>query len=286
MAIGGVVLLAPLLGLTVAVIDPLYKRPAVPADAAPQRQRRALRVLSLNVAHGRGTSFHQLLTRRTHIERNLEAIAELIRQSDADVVALQELDAPSAWSGGFDHLAFLQERTELPHAFHGLHLKRAKLAYGTGILSRYPIEAEHSHAFSLNALDTKGYVRTRIATPQGAVDVVSLHLDFKRDSERALQLAQLSERLAERENPAQALVVAGDFNCRLEGADGVLAAFAEEHGLATPAEVGGTFPSGRPSRRIDYVLARGLAHRREVVLPLRLSDHCPVLADLVFPAGD
>ena len=45
-----------------------------------------VRVLTLNVAHGRGTRFNQILTRTKHIRRNLDSIAKLIQASDADVV--------------------------------------------------------------------------------------------------------------------------------------------------------------------------------------------------------
>ncbi len=269
--------------------DPFFAAPSVP-DMVVQETRMAgsLRVLTLNVAHGRGTNFHQLLTRPTNIKRNLDAVAKLIRASGADVVALQELDAASAWSGGFDHLAYLAEQAGYPHRYHGLHVDRRtpRLAYGTGVLSRYPISESHSQAFGLNVLDTKGYVLTKIEAPGGPVDVVSLHLDFKRDAERKLQLDMLSAYLERRANPAPQLVVAGDFNCAHTDGDRILSTFADLHSL-TVADVqdglgAGTFPSHRPRRRIDYVLvSRNLTFARRLVVPVEVSDHLPVLAELL-----
>lgn len=275
--------LAGFVGLTVLYADPLYVPPAVPADALPEkRMPGTLRVLTLNVAHGRGTAFHQSLTRPAHIRRNLEAIAELIRRSNADVVALQELDAPSAWSGGFDHLDFLAERSGYDYAYHGLHVDRGfpRLQYGTGILSRYPIRDAHSHAFDLNALDTKGYVRVQVEGPTGVVDIVSLHLDFKRDAERREQLAILSSHLERRADPAPELIIAGDFNCTLSGQ--VLADFAGRHALSAASEGDGTFPSRRPRRRIDYVLVSGgFSIQSRLSVPVAVSDHLPVLVDVL-----
>ncbi|MGE0707631.1 MAG: endonuclease/exonuclease/phosphatase family protein [Planctomycetota bacterium] len=270
-------------GVTVTAIDPLYQRPEIPDHVTPDREDVALRVLSINMAHGRGTAFHQALTRRVHIEQNLDAIAELIRESQADVVAFQELDGPSTWSGGFDHLEFVRLRSGLDYAYHGFHVQRARprIAYGTGVLSRFPIERSESRAFSMNAVDTKGYVRVRLQTPHGAVDVVSLHLDFKRDSEREGQLALLSEDLRARAEPAQRLIVAGDFNCTFDGDGGILREFAAALALTTDPDGAPTFPNRRPRRRIDYVFAcAGLLHVRELPVPVEVSDHRPVLADL------
>ncbi|MEA3241870.1 MAG: hypothetical protein U9Q19_00350, partial [Pseudomonadota bacterium] len=45
----------------------------------------ALRVVTLNLAHGRGESFHQLLQRSDTTVANLGAIATLFKATDADV---------------------------------------------------------------------------------------------------------------------------------------------------------------------------------------------------------
>lgn len=248
-----------------------------------KRAARSVRVLTLNMAHGRGTSFHQLFTGYNDIRQNLDAVARLIRVADADLVALQELDQASSWSGGFDHLEYLARQVGYPYHFHGLHVARDKprLAYGTGVLSRFPIESGISRAFAQNLLDTKGYVLTRIDAPVGTLDLVSLHLDFKRTRERRTQLEFLAERLLDGDRTADHLVVAGDFNCRIRGRDRVLSSFVDDQELVVAECTKGTFPSRKPKRRIDYVLiSEGLEYQQRMVVPARLSDHLPVLAEL------
>jgi endonuclease/exonuclease/phosphatase family metal-dependent hydrolase len=246
-----------------------------------ERTAGSVRVLTLNLAHGRGTAFHQAFTPRRRILENLDAVAEVIRATDADIVALQEVDGPSSWSGGFDHLDYLAKATGHAHAFHGIHadVRRPRLAYGTGVLSRFPIRSGRSWKFAKNALDTKGYVLTHIETPVMSVDVVSVHLDFKRDSERRAQLADITTHLLEREAPADHLVVAGDFNCARDGV--VLSEFARRHTLLCHGEALSTFPSRKPSRCLDHVFVSStIAVRRAFAVPARVSDHLPVLAEL------
>lgn len=265
--------------------SPLYERPEIEGrvDVPPRSTPAALRVLSLNAAHGRGTAFHQALTRRNHIHKNLDAIAEVILATDADVVALQELDGPSSWSGSFDHLEYLAEATGFAHSYHGHHveLRRPRLVYGTGVLSRYPIRLGESHAFGQNALDTKGFVYTHIDAPGVDLALVSVHLDFKRDSERRAQLALMSERLeGELAHPDRALVVAGDFNTVYDGRRGTLRRFADRHVLGWEGRLP-TFPSRRPRRPLDYVLSADdleVSFRRAI--DVQVSDHLPVLVEV------
>lgn len=253
----------------------------------PERAPGSVRILTLNLAHGRGTAFHQAFTGRQRILANLDAVAEVIRGAEADIVALQEVDAPSSWSGGFDHLEYLARRVGHDHLFHGIHadVRRPRLAYGTGVLSRFPIRTGRSWRFAKNALDTKGYVLTRIDAPGLTLDLVSVHLDFKRDSERRAQLDDITLHLLERDAAPDHLVVAGDFNCAVNGRSGVLSDFVRRHALVAPERPVETFPSRRPRRALDHVLAsRSMEVRRTQALPALVSDHLPVLAELA-PLG-
>ena len=71
-------------------------RPAPDTSGATQINRPVLKLLTLNIAHGRKDSFNQLLVPNGTIVENLDDIAELLKKVDADVVALQEADGPSA----------------------------------------------------------------------------------------------------------------------------------------------------------------------------------------------
>ena len=63
-----------------------------------------LKVMTFNMAHGRGDSFHQLLQSTDTTLDNLDAISVMLNREQPDVIALQEADGPSFWSGNFNHL--------------------------------------------------------------------------------------------------------------------------------------------------------------------------------------
>ena len=56
---------------------------------------RQLRILTLNIAHGRGLSTYQGFHGARCIERNLLRIARLLQREGADIVAMQEVDEDS-----------------------------------------------------------------------------------------------------------------------------------------------------------------------------------------------
>ncbi|MHC4972936.1 MAG: endonuclease/exonuclease/phosphatase family protein [Planctomycetota bacterium] len=230
-----------------------------------------LRVMSLNIAHGRGTAAHQSHLQRKTIESNLDAIAWLLRREQPAVVALQEADGPSFWSGNFDHVEQLAERADYPHRFRGRHVDMPRLSYGTALLSRQPLENPVSHRFA-PSLPTpiKGFV---VATV-GDVDVVSVHLDFLRQKARAGQIREMVEALRARGRP---LILLGDFN--MEWADPLrgLASALNLHAYAPAAGDLATFGN----RRLDWILiSRELEFVRYAVVPDALSDHRAVVADV------
>ena len=109
------------LSVLVAGVDPAlgearYRNPELPQEVIVSD---TLDLLTLNVAHGRGTALNQLLVSGDQHRKNLTAIAATLLASDVQVAALQEADAPSFWSGKFDHVAFLGDATDYRFSVHG-----------------------------------------------------------------------------------------------------------------------------------------------------------------------
>ena len=215
------------------------------------------------------------------IRSNLDGVAGVLRRVGADIVGLQEADAPSWWSGGFDHVEYLGLRAEYEDRFLGMHRRIAQLQCGTALLSRRTLTDRFSTGLWSGALrPAKGFVVAAVEVGGTPVDVVSVHIDFASRGRRRIQLGRMAAELKRRGRP---IVILGDLNCSW-GREPTLRELATRLDLvAFEPEADGlaTFPQMKPRRRIDWILvSRGIEYKRYEVIANPLSDHRAVLADL------
>jgi len=249
--------------------------------------RDTLTVMTLNLAHGRRDGFHQALQRRERIEQNLSEVAAELARVDPDVVALQEADGPSIWSGSFDHVRYLASTARFGNFVRGEHVKGLKLAYGTALLAQLPLDDAQSVTFAPSPPTfSKGFVVSTVGwpgRPDVVLDVVSVHLDFARRSVREAQVDALAGVLDRRGRPA---IVMGDFNCELAAKNSPLQKLVDARRLTAyqpDAKGFATFPSF--GSRLDWILvSRGLDFAGYRTLPATLSDHLGVVAELKLAA--
>jgi endonuclease/exonuclease/phosphatase family metal-dependent hydrolase len=253
---------------------------AEPTTAVPQNTLAVeLAVITLNVAHGRADGVHQALLKKQTVVENLDRIGELLKDRSPDVVALQEADGPSIWSGRFDHVAYLAKAGGYENAYRGEHVSGLKLSYGTALLSRYPLENPASITFAPSPPTfTKGFVVAEISVPgSGPITVVAVHLDFARESVREEQVERLIEELAERPRP---MIVMGDFNCDWDD-EPTLATLAEKLDLRAFEHDGTTATFPKLGKRLDWILVSDHVEFIDYqVGETGLSDHQPVIAKL------
>jgi len=244
-----------------------------------------LRVMTLNIAHGRGDSFHQLLQSTETTVVNLDAITVMLNRERPDVLALQEADAASFWSGNFNHVAYLADRSPFSWAVNGRQVEGPGLAYGTALLSS--IELQQSQAITFDpslALIRKGFVVSTIdwpGHPDLKVDIVSVHLDFSSEYTRRQQARELIAEMRDRGHP---MIVMGDLNTDWSREDSTVRLIAAQLKLNaySPAADGlETFPLN--GKRLDWILlSGGLEFSSYRVVSEVLSDHRGVVAEVVL----
>jgi len=245
-----------------------------------------LKILTLNIAHGRNQAANQLFLDRQDIEQNLRAVAALFRDIGADVIALQEADGPSRWSGNFDHIEFLAREAGYPWHYRANHAESWLFSYGTALLSRLPVDETLQHTFKPSPPTlNKGFLLGRVNWSEngspGAVvpiDIVSVHLDYSRSSVRDGQIAELTEILKLRRNP---MIIMGDFNSEWPAEDSVVRRFAENAGMSVYRQSADDLDTYNSKYRFDWILLSSeLAFVSYSVLPDKVSDHKVVLAEV------
>ncbi len=266
---------------------------ALPAVAAEYRCRdgvtppqfhngASLRVASLNIAHGRGTAINQMLIGSERIAENLERAAATMRDTDAHVIALQELDVDSRWAGNFDHADWLLANSHLACVAIGLHARNWLYSFGTGLLSSLAMSEPRAIAFEPTPPTTnKGFVAATLRWQQAdnvrSVRLSSVHLDFSRKGARDRQLQKIISAVQESPLP---MIVMGDFNEQWDSDGSVVKRLVEEAGLVAYQPDSAALPTYK-SKRLDWILVSPeLEFVEYTVLEEELSDHQLVLAEL------
>ena len=175
-----------------------------------KKNSKELTLLSINMAHGRGDGRNQILQSNKVIKTYVKKIADIIKKENADVVALQEADAPSWWSGDFSHVNYVAEHSAMSFALQGKHVNGLGLQYGASLVTKLNVTEAISQTFERSIPTfSKGFVMATCQWNDLTFDVVSLHLDFSRESVRVKQLELLAQKIKENHRP---LIVMGDFN--------------------------------------------------------------------------
>ena len=246
-----------------------------PTDASAKSDP-VLRVLSYNIHHGQGTDGVLSLSR----------IAKIIRDSDVDIVALQEVDQGCQRSQGTEQTQELARLTGY-YAVFGKAIDFDGGQYGQAILSRWPIGELQVHLLPNETApapkrEQRIALDVSIPTDLGPVRLLGTHLDHSKESLRQEQ-AQWIDRLLS-QAPEISTVLAGDLNATPTSA--TLQVFAERWQIdprrATPELA--TYPSESPKTRIDYVMTnragRLVVESLEVLSESVASDHRPIVATL------
>jgi endonuclease/exonuclease/phosphatase family metal-dependent hydrolase len=240
-----------------------------------------IRVLSYNIQHGRGLDNVV----------DLRRIADVIIDSRADIVALQEVDMGVERSYRFDTMKILSGYTGLESIFYkNIHHQGGE--YGNGILSRFPFHSSRNYHFVIDGNgEQRGLLQAEIVVGNQKIVLMNTHLDHRPDeTHRLISVEQIIQTMyAYRGLPA---IIAGDFN-DLPGSNmhmKMKECFHDVWELLGNGD-GYTFRSDRPDRRIDYILfsnslekdnTRKLRPVSVEVLDSQASDHLPILAVFVL----
>ncbi|HEX9781546.1 MAG TPA: endonuclease/exonuclease/phosphatase family protein [Opitutaceae bacterium] len=255
------------------------------------------RVLTFNIAHGRGLSLYQGFTRPERLRRNLTKIAHMIDRLQPDVVALQEVDEDSHWNDRLNLLEYIRVHANFPHAVMGVNTRRGGrkvLNYGNAILSRHPIVSHENVPFGNATLGEKGFLFAEIDLGGShLLPLINLHLCFRSRENRLRQIDRLFDYVDHHysrrgQDWLVSSVYCGDLNNPSHRPDATrsLRDRVARHGEYSMHPARGTFPSPFPMRALDFVfLPPACREPTSEVVHVMLSDHRPVQVEFKLPGS-
>ena len=232
------------------------------------------RVMTFNIHHGEGLDG----------KVDLHRIASLIRQEQADLVALQEVDKGVERTARRDLPAELVTLTGMTCVFsNNFHYQGGQ--YGNAVLTRFPIlAATNSHYQMLQTNEQRGLLQVTLEAYGRSLVIMNTHIDYRRnDAERLLNVKEIQSLAARAGIP---VVLCGDFNDTPGSRVYSQLREAFDDAWESAGEgTGWTYPANDPMKRIDYVWISKGAMLEVIdarVLESTASDHRALIVDLRF----
>lgn len=227
-----------------------------------------IKVASYNIRKGIGAD------RR----RSPDRILDVLREVDADVIALQEADRRFGEREGVIPLHLLDDHSDWKPIVYGMKA-RSMGWHGNTILVRKSIEVVDFEAIHLPSLEPRGAVMADLRTKSGVIRVVGMHLDLS-GLWRRRQAGAILSHLASCVEP-RPTVMMGDLN-EWTRAAGCLRDFTREFIMA---DTGPSFHARRPIGRLDRIMVTPDLHIADcgvhaTPMSRKASDHLPIWATL------
>lgn len=234
-----------------------------------------LRVATYNVHKCRG------LDRRVRPAR----IVEVLREIDADVIALQEVLSLQGAVREKDQARFISEELGMTCALGGTRIHRGAM-YGNVVLSRLPVLETKNYDITVRGREERGCMRADIsANGGGLLHIFNVHLGTAFIERRHQGRKLVNEAILNNDELSGARIMLGDFNEWVRGLTSrLLASHLISADIRAHLKRSRTYPWVLPLMHLDHIyfddsldLERLTLHKSRASLVA--SDHLPLVAD-------
>jgi len=229
-----------------------------------------IRIATYNIHRCRG------MDRRTMPSR----VAEVIRDMNADVVALQEvIGAGPTGAGQAEELGAALGMGWVMHSVRQLRNHH----FGNVVLSRFPVSHHGHYDLSWRTCEERACQRVDLDVGEDVLHIYNVHLGTA-VLERRYQAARLAAFVHDHRIKGPKIIL-GDFNEWMKGlATKTLSALFKSIDIAQHLKRKRTYPGFFPMLHLDHIYYEGdvTVRRMELVRTRRAlmaSDHLPLVAD-------
>jgi len=259
-----------------AFISSCSEKAVSKASAATEKNQ--LRVMTYNIHHANPPS------KGKTGEIELDAIANVIRNENPDIVALQEVDVNTGRSGPVNQAEAIGGKVGMK-AYFGRAIDHDGGYYGVAILSKYPLSETtviHLPEDADPVAEDRVLTTAKVTLPDGkTIRFGSTHLDVRNAENRDQQVRTINDIAAKETLP---FIIAGDFNSTPESS--AIAELDKAFTRTCINDCGPTIPVNNPTRTIDFIAFTKDSPFKVVaqkVIPESYpSDHLPVIATLSY----
>ncbi|MBQ7100855.1 MAG: endonuclease/exonuclease/phosphatase family protein [Clostridia bacterium] len=231
-----------------------------------------LKIMSYNVLHCENYITKQI---------DFDAFAQVIRESGADIIGLNEIRGKGIIPGYTAQAKTLAERLGYHYYFARAIMVHGTSPYGNALLSRYPIKSAQTIMIpdpetrnGKHNYETRCILKAEIDVPCG-LNVLVTHFGLNPE-EQINAVRTVCDNL-----PSERCVLMGDFNATPDNA--VLMPVKERmYDTAQCFDCGKlSFPSDKPEMKIDYIFtSRDISVLCADIPEIILSDHRPYVAKI------
>ncbi len=221
-------------------------------------EMKEIKVLSYNIHSGKNI----------WMTPTINNIISFLKNEKPDIIGIQEINENNI--RGYQVTKLQQALNYQVH--FGSHVTIGNGSYGIATFSRYPI-IDHSNILLPSLKEQRGLLDTIALINDCNLHIINTHLSLN-SLERAKQLLRIREYINSLNEP---FILVGDFNAMIEEIDDLLIDTAKR----TKKEHLPTMMLYK--KRIDYIfVSKDFNILNYNVLPVKMSDHYPVVADLIL----
>ncbi len=219
-----------------------------------------------------------------------ERIVKVLREIDADIIALQEVLSVPNHTPEHDQARYIADRLGMHYYVGGTRVLKGG-TYGNVLLSRFPLRTTENYDISVRGREQRGCLRADVEL-EGVVlmHVFNVHLGTAFLERRHQGRRLIDSRILNNEELRGPRILLGDFNEWTRGlASRLLAWHLKSADVKLHLPRAKTYPGVLPFLHLDHIyyehtlelLSMSLHKSRTALVA---SDHLPLVAELKLPA--